>query len=274
MARLFNGTSQFLRRVDGAGLVLPLTLAAWVYPQRNTAYEEVLSLARSTDNNTGWFLQMRGPDGMRVAAVTASQNTFAIARSSTSYNLNQWQHVAGVFPSSNARRAYLNGTAGSAETTSLNVASVDRMLIGAWERLGGWTAYFGGAVAEAAIWRVALNDSEIAQLAAGSSPLLVRPQDLIAYWPLGGPFGNNDQDYSDNDYDLTAYGNPTWVDHPPITYPQEPEPPQPHEPLPEFLGTAVSIVSPGAVAGRSRSAGAEPGQVCGRLAIGRIRIPH
>lgn len=273
MARLFNGTSQFLRRADGTGLVLPLTLAAWVYPQRSTAYEEVLSLARSSDNNTGWFLQVRGPDGMRVAAVTASQNTFAIARSGGSYSLNQWQHVAGVFAAANARRVYLNGTAGTIETTSLSVASVDRMLIGAWERLGGWSAYFGGAVAEAAIWKVALSDSEIGQLAAGFSPLLVRPQDLIAYWPLGGRFGENDQDHSGNGYDLTAYGGPTWVDHPPITYPQEPEPPEPPEPDADFLGSAGSIVPPGAATGRVFHAGTEAGDVRGRLALGQVRKP-
>lgn len=271
MARLFNGTSQFLRRVDATGLTLPLTLAAWVYPQRNTAYEEVLALARSSDNSTGWFLQIRGPEGMCVAAVTASQNTFAIARSTGSYALNQWQHVAGVFSGSNARRVYLNGVPGALNTTVLNVASVDRMLIGAWERLGGWLAYFGGGVAEAAIWQVPLGDSELAQLAAGYSPLLVRSQDLIAYWPLGGPFGNNDQDHSGKGFDLTPYGDPTWADHPPITYPQSPEPP-PAEGA--FLGVAGSVITPGAVVGRAFHAGNQVGSVHGRLALGQVRIPR
>ncbi|MGQ9504225.1 MAG: LamG domain-containing protein [Thermogutta sp.] len=271
MARSFNGTNQFLRRVDGTGLALPLTMAAWVYPQRNTAYEEVLALARSTDNNTGWFVQLRGPDGMRVAAVTASQNTYAIARSTGSFSLNQWQHVAGVFTSSNARRVYLNGVPGTLDTTSVTVPSVDRMLIGAWEYLGGWSAYLSGAVAEAAIWRITLLDAEIAQLAAGYSPLLVRPNDLIAYWPLGGPFGSNDEDHSDHGYDLTAYGDPTWVDHPPITYPQEPQPP---ESVADFLGVTGMIFSPGGVLGHTFTAGAKRGHVFGQLAVGQIRIPH
>lgn len=271
MARSFNGTNQFLRRVDGTGLALPLTMAAWVYPQRNTAYEEVLALARSTDNNTGWFLQLRGPDGRRVAAVSAAQNTYAIARSAGSFSLNQWQHVAGVFNASNARRVYLNGVPGSPDTTPINVPSVDRMLIGAWEYFGGRSAYLAGAVAEAAIWSVSLTDAEIAQLAAGYSPLLVRPNDLIAYWPLGGPFGNNDEDHSDNDYDLTAYGDPTWVDHPPIIYPQEPQPP---EPVAGFLGAAGMTFFAGATSGHAFSAGAKLGQVYGRLALGRVRIPR
>jgi len=211
---------------------------------------------------------------MRVAAVTASQNTFAIARSAGSYQLNQWQHVTGVFSAVNARRVYLNGVAGTAETTSLSVASVDRMLIGAWERLGGWLAYFGGAVAEAAIWSVALSDSEISQLAGGFSPLLIRPQDLVVYWPLGGRFGENDEDQSGNGYDLTAYGSPTWVDHPPIIYPQEPEPPEPPDPDAGFLGNAGSIVTPGAAGGRTFRAGNEAGDVRGRLSLGQVRIPH
>jgi len=156
------------------------------------------------------------------------------------------------------------------DTTVLNVASVDRMLIGAWERLGGWLAYFGGAVAEAAIWQGALGDSDLAQLAAGYSPLLVRSQDLIAYWPLGGPFGNNDQDHSGNGFDLTAYGDPTWADHPPIVYPQPPEPP----PAEAFLGVTGSVITAGAVAGMGFHAGNQAGSVHARLALGQVRIPR
>lgn len=41
-----------------------------------------------------------------------------------------------------------------------------------------------GLIAEAAIWNAALTDAEVAVLAAGYSPLLVRSQSLVFYIPL------------------------------------------------------------------------------------------
>jgi hypothetical protein len=43
-----------------------------------------------------------------------------------------------------------------------------------------------GRVAEGVIYGVALSDAEVAQLATGVSPLLVRPGDILNYYPLIG----------------------------------------------------------------------------------------
>lgn len=43
---------------------------------------------------------------------------------------------------------------------------------------------FDGRVAEVGIWSVALDDAEIAVLAAGYAPPCVRPQSLVFYAPL------------------------------------------------------------------------------------------
>ena len=67
-------------------------------------------------------------------------------------------------------------------------------------------------------WDAALTDDEVAALAAGHSPLLIRPASLVAYWPLGGLSGDHDRDIVGG-YDLTAYNSPTWADHPPVIYP-------------------------------------------------------
>jgi len=273
MARTFNGSTQFLRRAEALNFTYPLTLALWVYPQRSSLYEDVLCLARSADNSTGWFLQLRGPDGMKAAAVTAYQNTFAIARSSTTFSLNRWCHLAGVFTAANSRMVYLDGVAGSVEGTTLAVPTVDRIVIGAWERQGSWMAYFAGYAAEAAVWKVALNASEIAQLAAGHSPLLVRPGDLIAYWPLGGPFGNDDRDHLAGLYDLTPFNSPGWTDHPSINYPQpEPPPPLPTiRPTPRFPAVAGNVWTATAGQGTVFCPGAVTGCSAGHVAAGVAR---
>jgi hypothetical protein len=59
--------------------------------------------------------------------------------------------------------------------------------------------YTDAKIAESAIWNVALTAAEIATLAAGYSPLFVRPQSLVFYAPIirelnnlkGGVLTNN-----------------------------------------------------------------------------------
>jgi len=86
------------------------------------------------------------------------------------------------------------------------------------------TEYWDGEIAEAAIWNVQLSLTDIEALAAGFSPLFVRPDALKAYWPMGGALSAND---SDNDiagaFNMTSSGSPTTADHPPvIIYPTYP----------------------------------------------------
>lgn len=272
MARTFNGTSQRLWRGSAPVLQPPLTLAVWVRPGRNSAYEDVLGLSNTGQNHTGYFLQLRGPDSARAAAVTAQQGTFAIARSADPYALDQWQHLTGVFSATDRRRVYWNGRPGAEDTVAKTPGGLNRATVGAWESSGGVTAYFAGGAAEAAVWDVALSDAEILALAQGDSPLLVRPDNLRAYWPLGGDFGENDADQSGQANDLTAEGGPGWTTHPPIRYP-EPEPPPPPppppsgKPIPRFPITAGRVWSAGAAAGRiAKHARAAGIHVCGNRA--------
>jgi hypothetical protein len=48
------------------------------------------------------------------------------------------------------------------------------------------TDFMSGDIAEAAMWDVALGDDEVLMLGVGFSPLCIRPQSLVAYWPLVG----------------------------------------------------------------------------------------
>lgn len=251
MARSLNGSDQYLRQGESPATGTPLTLAAWVYPTRSDRYEDFLGLSVSAANNTGWFLQLRGPDGARAAAVACVQGTFGIAPSDAAFQLDTWQHIAGVFSADDSRRVYLDGQAGQFDSTPLAVSGTDCTTIGAWERLGERIAFFAGHAAEAAVWNAALGESDIAQLAGGDSPLLVRPANLLAYWPLGGKFGENDLDWADGLYPLAAYGSPTWAAHPTIRYPDDEQPSPPGE----NAATAGEVFTPTAIAGRLRGAG-------------------
>ena len=78
-------------------------------------------------------------------------------------------------------------------------------------------AYTDSIIAEAAVWNVDLTDAEVAILAAGYSPLFVRPQFLVAYWSL---FGDSSPEPDIiGGYDMTLNNGPTQATHPIIHYP-------------------------------------------------------
>jgi hypothetical protein len=131
--------------------------------------------------------------------------------------LNTWHHACGVFAGQTSRSVYLDAAGKQTGTVDVplsdyNVTNIG--VLGSGAILGN---YWDGDLAHAAIWNVALTDAEVASLAIGFSPLFVRPQNLLAYWPLLR---------SDNDivggYHMTAFNGPTWIDQPPIIMPAAP----------------------------------------------------
>ncbi|KKK59939.1 hypothetical protein LCGC14_3029330, partial [marine sediment metagenome] len=73
-------------------------------------------------------------------------------------------------------------------------------------------SYMDESIAEVAIWNVALSNAEVALLAKGFSPLLIKPESLVSYWPL---VRDDDNDWIGG-FDLTAFNTPTVSDHPPV----------------------------------------------------------
>ena len=122
-----------------------------------------------------------------------------------------------MFASASSRTAYLDGTAGTENTTTVGTFDAsDTYSIGAWEWVGATIRYMDGQIGEVGMWNVALTAAEILVLAAGYSPLLVRPESLVSYVPLV----NNDpyQDHFDNAA-FTVGGTPDTAAHPPIIKP-------------------------------------------------------
>jgi hypothetical protein len=71
-------------------------------------------------------------------------------------------------------------------------------------------------LAEAAIWNVALSDTEVAALAAGYSPKTIQPTALVAYWPLIGDWTPEIELISGQNF--TIQGSLTQGAHPPLPY--------------------------------------------------------
>jgi hypothetical protein len=189
MARTFNGTSQ---RYDRSGIpysAYPFTYALWIRPTAallaGSANGVAMAGVSSGASTSGPYLRIN-PSNDRLEAGVSDNVGFSSP--SATVAADSWAHIAAVWNSTTARTAYLNGVAGTTATTSKSFV-VNNAGIRLGARQGGSgspTEWFGGDLAEAAIWDAALAASDIAALAKGVPPLLVRPANLVFYAPLLG----------------------------------------------------------------------------------------
>ena len=211
-------TDNYYSRVDGTITADPVTLACWFYPTALTAEMTLIALSPNSASN-GYALKCMGavagdPIYAQKDLVTTG-NAVALGPDGTA---NVWYHAAGVFTSTLSRKAYFNGTAGAEETTEVVDGTIAYQAVGVTCRSTIENPIVG-YVAEAAVWNVALTDADILELAGGKSALLVKPDNLIRYWPLLGIL-NDEPDYSGLEKDMTLTG--VYVGgtaHPTVEYP-------------------------------------------------------
>ena len=216
MARLFDdGSNEYLELASAIMTVTPLSMACWFYSDDDTVTQALMGIGDGDAGTYDGFLIVA--DGAFAgdpldAIVLVNQTPFT-AVSSVGYSTNTWHHACGVFASSTSRTIYLDGGNSGTEVTLATPAGVDTTAIG---RLPGFAAWeVSGRVAEAAMWNVALTAADAVVLAAGYSPLFVRPQNLVAYWSL---IRDEDQDRVGG-FDMTAFNTPSIAPHVPIRYP-------------------------------------------------------
>lgn len=214
MARAFvAASSQFLERASAVRSAAPLTIAAWFKPA-TTGGDHTISGIYSAANTTNYFELVHS--STTLLAITADTPNGAVSASSSgTLSAGAWTHGVAVFGSSTSRDCFINGANKGSNATSCTPASLDTTSVG---RRGhsAPTNYFGGDVGEVAIWNVALDDAEVAALAAGVSPLLIRPTALVTYWPIIGNFSPEIDRVGR--FELTVTGA-TAAAHPPVWYP-------------------------------------------------------
>jgi len=221
MARGDFGSGEYLRRTppgsfDGSE---PFTMAMWAYVDDITSYHPCMSLTVSGNNNKSHTVDLSGDLGGDPCRAFTSVNVFGngIASSSSGYSANTWHHVCGKFIASNDRAVLLDGGNKGTNTGNISVGNCDELSIATTRWAGTTYTNDTGRFAEFGLWDVALTDEEIAMLANGFSPLLVRPESLISYLPgLSG--SGNERDFIDGGL-WTLTGTVGQVDHPPIYKP-------------------------------------------------------
>lgn len=220
MARTFvRASSDYGENTAAVLTSAPLTLACWAYFAERTTVQTLMCLGVNTANANFLALDMAGTvanDPIRALTGSATGNGVAGSVNGPGAD-NTWGHCAAVFASATSRTAYFNGTAGTANTTSRTPSGINRTELG---RLlfesGSITNYMNGRLAEAGIWNVALSAADILQLSKGVSPRLVRPEALVAYWPLVGR-ASPEPDLRGG-FDLTLTGT-SQADHPRVYCP-------------------------------------------------------
>lgn len=181
MAIDLNGSNQYLARTEAITVTLPFTMACWANFD-GVQQPGIMAICLEATSNLKGHAILTYNDTVR--AVTQNV-TFGEAVTTGTFSPGSWFHACGVWSADNARAAYVNG--GGKGTNSTNItapATPNRTMIGAYYYNSSVVGFVNGKVAEAAIWSLALSDAEVALLASGVSPLFVKPEALLAYWPL------------------------------------------------------------------------------------------
>lgn len=214
MARSLNGSTQYLSNTAFASGAFPMTIVARFRTTTTGSFQRVATWMDSGANTMASIL-LNYPSAGSIANQVYNGSTNALP-SVSGMSANTWHHAAVVSESTQAT-VYLDGVQGTtASYMSPSFSSVDRFHLGYIPS----TQYHSGLTCEVGVYSVALTAAEIGALSDGYTPLEIRPGSLVAYYPLGGHYGQLDVDRWKNRYDLTAGGSPTWADHPRVSYPR------------------------------------------------------
>jgi len=197
MSRSFDGTSGNHLNVETPVVTAPpFSMFAWYYSTSASGNQTLISIGGQNAAFTearGFALTIgfsAGSGENSVVAESRQHNTRPKAKTSVAPTANVWQNGCGVWAGIADRRAFLNGGSKGTNATSQAVTAADlkRTAVGLTRELGNFSGMVG-QIAHPAIWNVALTDDEVAMLAAGISPLRVRPEALVMYLPYLGRDG-------------------------------------------------------------------------------------
>lgn len=219
MARLFdNASSQYLNNAAALVTAYPWSFSGWFYSDDAAQGSQTLfSIGDISVTDQFWqvFLGVSGvPTFIRFRSKSGPSND---ADTTIAWVANTWHHVLAVATSATSRAVYLDGGSKGTNTTPSTPSGVDETRI---SRLcySSDAGYFSGRLAEFMLWNAALTDDDAVSLATGISPISVKLQSGLAYWPLMGNL-SPEPDWLENKYNMTLNNGPTKGDHPPVMYP-------------------------------------------------------
>ena len=184
MSRLFDDAStEYLTTASVPSLsALPVTISCWFRSDDTSPQQAIVGLQNSSSPNDGWSLRVV-TDIARC--FTFGTEGFSAASTTNNTSDNTWHNFVHINTSTTHRRSVLDGDWANSgvqtSTITVDPGAVDQYRIGASLVA---TIPISGNVAEVAVWAAALDQAEAEALAAGFSPLLIRPSALVSYVPL------------------------------------------------------------------------------------------
>lgn len=191
-------------------VALPLTMACWYTQEATLGNGELMGYYNSLSSSNRFGLSVRAAGTLRASH--ADTATAGNANTTSTTTAGVWTHACGVFISTTSRTVYMNGgnSVNNTSNIALTMAGLDNIKIGQFGNLGAG-GNLQGKVAHACVWSAQLTAGEIAALAAGVHPRLIRPDAIINYWPLYGDSPEPNQAAGGATYQLTVNNSPTIV---------------------------------------------------------------
>ncbi len=197
----------------------PFTISSWSKTDTDTTTDDYCIVQLQDDGASNSYFRMNadgsGSSGVFSFGAAHPGGSLQMARSSVIPTVGTWYNVVGVERTINDREVFVDGGNSGTNTSSRTPTNIDSVAIGR-ELDTSAADSWDGDIAEVAIWNVALTNAEIAILAAGYSPLFVRPQNLVMYIPL---IRDNDNDIVGGVSFAVASGSPAIGIHPSVIRP-------------------------------------------------------
>lgn len=213
MARVLNGSSQYMSASSTLLTNEPIGMFAWVQSNSVAAAQTIISLGNSGGGRGFYEIDARGDVASDPIQINKDTDAGSLGTANTTAGYTtSWATVGASFRSDTSRDVYLNGTNKGSDTTNIADPTPDFVTIGA-RRVNAVSLYFNGSIAEAFLFNVDPTDAQHAILAKGFHPIYagIPFSNIRGWYPLLGDDNNRVGGGYPN---LSPTGSPTFGSHP------------------------------------------------------------
>lgn len=225
----------------------PLSISVLLNTQGSGTNRAIMSLV-NTSTAQRHLMYLGTADGVLIFSHDGA--SFSQGSSATGVLVDgTWNQIGVDIQGDSYRNTVVNGVLGTPDTGTRLVTGLNQVYVGAYNDGSGLVAgfYNFGNIADIGVWNATLTQDEWTSLSKGVSPRLIRPQNLVSYWPMFVR-GTNEEDWFGSVLLTASASAPTGQTvFTPVIYPGS------HRPTP-FGADAPVVVTPPAK-GRTEAGG-------------------